>query len=207
MSGVALYMEGGGPGRSGRAALRLGMDHFLRPCKLAARRRRLSWKLVPCGSRREAYRRFKKACEDSGPNEMQMLLVDSEAPVTLPPREHLQERVGDQWDLGFAKDCAVHLMVQFMETWIVADPGALADYYGRDFITSKLPRRLDLENEPKASIERALKEATKGTQKGVYHKISHAGELLKRLNQTRVHDRCRHCKRLFEALDEIIEAS
>ena len=30
MRGVAIDMEGGGPGRTGRAALRQGMDHFPR---------------------------------------------------------------------------------------------------------------------------------------------------------------------------------
>lgn len=204
--GVAIYMEGGGPGRSGRAALRQGMDHFLGPLKLAARRRSLSWKLVPCGSRSEAYRRFRNACENADPDETRILLVDAEAPVTLAPRAHLRERVGDRWDLGFASDDTVHLMVQLMETWLVADPVALADYYGRGFNAARLPERLDLEEEPKASVERALEEATRRTGKGAYHKIRHASELLKRLDQERVKARCRHCNRLFEALDGIFVA-
>ena len=197
-------MEGGGRGPSGRAALRRGMDHFLEPVKQQARERSLPWRVVPCGSRREAYLRFKNACENADPDKTRILLVDSEAPVTLPPQAHLQARVGDRWDLRFASDDTVHLMVQFMETWIVADPDALADYYGQGFNAARLPRRLDLEEEPKASVERALEEATKDTRKGGYHKIRHASELLKRIDQTRVKDRCRHCKRLFEALDGIL---
>ena len=200
-------MEGGGPGPTGKAALRRGMDHFLGPVKQRARTRSLSWRLVPCGSRQETYRRFRDACEKSDPNETQVLLVDSEGPVTRPARAHLRERVSDQWDLSFTEDDTVHLMVQFMETWIVADPNALVDYYGQGFNVSKLPRRRDLEQEPKASVERSLKEATSSTGKGVYHKIRHASELLKRLDRPRVKDRCRHCKRLFDALDGIIGAS
>ncbi len=101
----------------------------------------------------------------------------------------------------------IHLMVQFMETWIVADPQALAEYYGQGFHATRLPGRRNLEKEPKTSVERALREATRSTGKGVYHKIRHASELLKRLNRTRVVDRCRHCKRLFKVLDGIIEAA
>lgn len=203
--GIAIYMEGGGPGPAGKAALRQGMDRFLGPLKMAARRRSLSWKLMLCGSREATYRRFKNTGRTSDPSETQILLVDSEALVRLPPQAHLRDR--DRWDLSFAREDTIHLMVQVMETWIVADPEALARYYGRDFKVGKLPRRPDLEQVPKASVQKALGEATKRTSKGVYHKIRHASALLKRLDQARVKDRCRHCKRLFEALDGIIEAA
>ena len=203
--GVAIYMEGGGPGPDGKAALRQGMDRFLCPLKQAARRRSLFWKLVPCGSRGETCRRFKNAVNNAHPNETQILLVDSEALMTLPPQAHLQET--DGWDLSFAREETIHLMVQVMETWIVADPEALARYYGQGFNVGKLPQQRDLEQEPKTSVENALKDATRRTGKGVYHKIRHASELLKRLDQARVKERCPHCKRLFEELDQIIEAA
>ena len=98
-------------------------------------------------------------------------------------------------------------MVQFIKTWIVADLKALVDDCGRYFDVSRLPARLDLEQESKASVERALEEATRGTGKDVYHKITHASELLKRLDQPRVTDRCSHCKRLFDPPDGIIGAA
>ena len=205
MSGVAIYMEGGGPSPNGKAALRQGMDRFLRPLKDAARERSLFWKLVPCGSREETYRRFRNAVENTDSDETQILLVDSEALVTRTVRVHLQER--DDWDLSFALEHTIHLMAQVMETWIVADPGALARYYGQGFNVGKLSKRQDLEQEPKTGIERALKDATRRTGKGVYHKIRHASELLKRLDPTRVKERCVHCARLFEELDRIIEAA
>ena len=205
MSGVAIYMEGGGPSPYGKAALRQGMDRFLRPLKETARERSLFWRLVPCGSREETYRRFRHAVENSDPDGTQILLVDSEALVTRTARAHLQER--DDWDLSFALEHTIHLMAQVMETWIVADPDALARYYGQRFNVGKLPRRQNLEQESKASIERALKDATRRTGKGVYHKIKHARELLTRLDPTRVKKRCRHCKRLFEELERIIAAA
>ena len=205
MRGVAIYMEGDGSRAADRAALRQGMDGFPSPLKNAARKRSLPWKVVPCGSREDTYRRFRNGVENSDHGETQVLIVDSEAKVTLPAQAHLRNR--DGWDLSFTLEQTIHLMVQVMETWIVADPGAIARYYGQDFDVRRLPRRPDLEQEPKASVAKALKDATKRSAKGAYHKTRHAGELLKRLDQARVKDRCRHCKRLFGALGGIIEAA
>ena len=198
-------MEGGGSYTAERVTLRQGMDNFLGPLKKAARKRSISWKLVPCGSREDTYRRFRDKVENADPGETHILLVDSEAMVTLPAPAHLRDR--DGWDLSFALEQRIHLMVQVMETWIVADPKAVARYYGQGFNVKRLPKRPDLEQEPKTSVGKALKAATKRSSKGAYHKAGHAGELLARLDQARVKERCRHCKRLFEALDGIIEAA
>ena len=61
MSGVAIYMEGGGDGKDAKAALRQGMDALLQPLKEAARAKALHWKLVPCGGRDKAFRGFRSA--------------------------------------------------------------------------------------------------------------------------------------------------
>ena len=134
-----------------------------------------------------------------------ILLVDAEAEVKTDPREHLLRQ--DGWDLRAAPEEAVHLMVQVMETWIVADPDELARYYGQGFKTAKLSGRIDLEQEPKTQVQSGLKEATRRTGKGRYNKISHASELLARIRPARVQARCQHCKRLFEELDRIIAAA
>lgn len=200
---LTIFMEGGG--RGNRRHLRLGMAAFLRPLAEAARGKSLPLIVVPCGSRESTFRRFRDSVNDTDPHERQILLVDSETPVTLPARAHLRET--DGWNLSFALEHTVHLMVQVMETWIVADPKAVARYYGQGFNVRRLPKRPDLEQEPKTSVEKALKEATKRSGKGAYHKTGHAGALLTLLNQRLVKERCRHCKRLFEALDGIIEAA
>ena len=61
MSGIAIYMEGGGTGKENRAGLRQGMDAFLESLKEAARYKALRWKLVCCGPRDEAFRVFRNA--------------------------------------------------------------------------------------------------------------------------------------------------
>lgn len=204
MSGIAIYMEGGGKGK-GKATLRLGMDAFLQPLKNAAKEKKLGWKLVCCGPRNEAFRGF-QAAVNNGDATVHVLLVDAEGPVNLLPRRHLRDR--DGWDLSFTGENTVHLMVQTMETWIVADPAALKSYYGnKDFKVEKLPSAPDLETVPKADVESSLREATTGTQKGRYQKIKHASDLLKRIDVERVKNRCSHCRRLFDKLRQIINAA
>lgn len=199
MRSVAIYMEGGGESPGGKAALRQGMDALLEPLKVAARKHRLRWKLVPCGGRDRAFRAFRKAT-DADSDTLVVLLVDSEAPVVSTSSvAHLIER--DRWDLRRDEDDAIHLMVQVMETWIVADVGALKEYYGHGFRPNPLPRRQALEEVQKAEVARALDEATVGTTKGAYHKIRHAGDLLARIDSERVKERCPHFGRMWEWLE------
>ena len=204
MSGVAIYMEGGGKGKEGRSALRAGMDGFLRRLKAAARAKAWRWKLVCCGPRNEALRGFRSAVA-RGDDTVTVLLVDAEGPVTKPVREHLRER--DEWDLGFAEDVAVHLMAQTMETWIVSDSEALAGYYGQGFNENALSKRANLEEEPKADVERTLNRATERSGKGRYHKIRHASHLLRRTDAERVRKRCPHCRRLFDVVGRMMDAA
>ena len=207
MRGLRLFVEGGGDRRVGARALRNGFQEFLGQVRARARERRLRWHLVMCGSRREAYERFLREAASST-DEFIVLLVDSEAEVTKAPKAHLAERAGDEWTAwDQALDDQVHLMVQTMETWLVADAEALRAYYGGRFNSNVLPKRPDLEKVPKENVGPALARATLKTQKGEYHKIRHASELLARIDPEKVQARCRHCRRLFETLTEAIEVA
>ena len=204
MSGVAIYMEGGGNKGNGRTALRQGMDAFLDPLKEAARAKEIHWKLICCGSRNEAFRGFRNALRN-GDDGIVVLLVDSEGLVQGAPRAHLHAR--DRWELTGVEDTAVHLMVQTMETWIVADMDTLSGYYGQRFNQRALPRATDLERVGKQDIENSLQRATERTQKGRYRKIAHASDLLKQIDPDTVQARCRHCRRLFDELGRMIDAA
>ena len=204
MSGVAIYMEGGGEGKDGKASLRQGMDALLQPLKEAARAKVLRWKLVPCGGRDKAFRGFRNAAANGG-DAIVVLLVDAEGPVNGAPRSHLESR--DGWDMSFASENTINLMVQTMETWIVADPDALSTYYGQNFNGNVLPRRENLEEVAKADVARVLDRATERTRQDRYHKIKHASELLKRIDVERVKHRCPHCARLFDVLERMIDAA
>jgi hypothetical protein len=87
-----------------------------------------------------------------------------------------------------------------MEAWLVADPEALAEYYSQRFNGNALPRRPNLEEEPKTQIYNALENATRQTQKGSYGKIKHASALLKLVSPQRAQERCPHCRRFFDTV-------
>lgn len=198
MTELAIYMEGGGKGDS-RAILRQGMDVFLTALKDAARVRSWRWKLVCCGSRHEAMDRFLDRARSAGDTEFVLLLADAEGPVRTSHAAHL--------GLDGVHDDVVHLMIEIMETWIVADDTALADYYGQRFKRGMLPKARNLETIQKADIMTALDGATQATRKGRYHKIRHAGDLLRRIDPNKVRGRCPSCKRLFETLSRVIAAT
>lgn len=197
MSSIAIYMEGGGDKAGSKAMLRQGMDAFLAEIKDAFRVKQCRWKLVCCGGRDEAYKGFQ-----NGDADILVLLVDSEDPVSLTPTGHLMAR--DGWDFSGVNDDYVHLMVQSMEAWIIADPDSLATYYGHHFQKNALPRHQNLEKVNKDDIEDSLDRATQKTQKGKYHKIQHASHLLKNINPAIVRKRCPHCDRLFRTLPGLI---
>ena len=200
---IAIYFEGGGNSAETKAMLRQGMSAFLKPLVDMARQRRCRWSITSCGGRDQAFDAFIDAIEKY-PDTFNILLVDSEAAVTAIPRTHLKQR--DGWNLDSAKEVHVHLMAQCMETWLVANPEALAKYYNQGFNAGTLPKRPDLEEEPNALIYAALEDATRQTQKGRYGKIKHASALLKHVRSGKVRIRCQHCERFFKTVSAQIES-
>ncbi len=228
MRSIAIYVEGGGDTAQQKADLRVGLDQLLIGQKNAARAKRMGWKLVACGGRSGAYRDFLNAVQKGEDPALCLLLVDSEE--CLPPegpvvgtesddergqrerrealirRDHLVRR--DGWDLAGIEADRLHLMIVCMETWIVADPGAMESYYGPGFRLNSLPQRVNLEDEPKSSLYEKLAAATRETSKGPYSesnkaKIRHASKLLARLDPARVAGRCPRFATLTRCLDRI----
>lgn len=199
MSDTVIYFEGGGK-REGRAQLRQAMERFLNADGDGPAGRAKPIRVVACGSRGEALKRFRCAVEQQGET-ASLLLIDSEGPVDWnreTPIAFLARQ--DAWNLSFAGAEAVHLMVQFMESWIVSDPEALEAYYGKGFHRKALPAARDLETVAKADIEKALAAATKSTRKRCYHKMRDAPALLKQMDPRLARERCRGCARLFRTL-------
>jgi hypothetical protein len=188
VNGVAVYIEGGGDSRAGRDRIRQGMSGFLVSLRAAANRKRLHWKVVACSGRDGARDAFLTAIKTS-PETFNVLLVDSESPVAQPPRAHL--RLRDGWTLEGARENSIHLMIQVMEAWIIADPDAMARYYDKQFLKNAFPRTQNLETVEKDRIYKALAHATAKTKKGEYHKIDHAADLLGEIDPGKVRRRCR----------------
>ena len=94
-------------------------------------------------------------------------------------------------------------MVEMMESWFHADKDALASYYGKkDFKRAALAANPQVEQIPKKDLADGLKNATRDTSKGPYHKTAHAPEILARINPGLVRQAAPNCARLFDALQE-----
>jgi hypothetical protein len=180
---VTLFVEGGGNDNQAlQTECRRGFRTLLERATLKGRMS----KIVACGSRGEAYDSFCTALAAAGPNDFPMLLVDSEAPVTQQPWDHLKAHDGWAKPAG-ATDDHVHLMVPCMENWLRSDPAALAQYYGQGFKPKKLPANPQPESVGKTALYAALKAATRDTKtKGEYDKGGHSFELLARIDPAKL---------------------
>jgi len=205
VKGIRIYVEGGGKDNETKAAVRNGFDLFFRTLKDLARKKSLEWRVVACGSRSEAFRAF---CRDLKhyPETFNVLLVDSEGPISARanPWNYLASR--DHWKQPDATNDQCHLMVQFMESWFVADLTALSQFYGHHFNARALPHNANIEAIAKKDVERSLKQATKNTSKGGYHKIRHGAEILGMIDAQRVRAASRFCDRLFRTVESQIQA-
>lgn len=184
MREIRLYIEGGGEKSDTKAAIREGFSRFLGG----------GIRVIPCGSRENAFRSFRAALRDH-PLAVNLLLVDSEGPVDRSAMEHLAS-----WQLTEVSEEVLHLMVQAMEAWLLCDLEALAGYYGQGFRANALPKRKNIEEVPKDQLISVLNRATAETTKGRYHKIWHCRDLLIRIDPAKVRARAPHCERLFRAL-------
>jgi hypothetical protein len=182
---IRVYFEGD-------TRLRRGFHAFLLETVEAARSARLRIQFIATGG--TPAQDFRDAL-DSHPDAVSILLLDSEGPF----HPHSERALS----VGFAPADRVFWMVQMMESWFLADPEALANYYKTGFLTSALPGNSDIESLPKTRVEECLKKATRKTQKRVYDKANHAPDILALIKSARVRSASRHCDRLFIELERL----
>jgi hypothetical protein len=197
VSEIRVYIEGGGDSRTTKDELRKGYHQFMASLYAIARPKRIRFHIVMCGGRDSAYSDFMAAIA-AHPNAFNILLVDAEAPVTGTPWAHLNGR--DGWPIPGATDDHCHLMVEMLESWLIADVNTLATYYGQGFHWNSIPKNQNVEAIPKAAINTALVNSTRHTQKGEYKKIRDASRLLAVIDAAVVRGKAAHCDRLFTLL-------
>jgi len=195
---IRIYIEGGGNDRLSWRKIRAGFGEFFDPLRQLARSRRIEWSIIPCGSRNETFEEFRIGLRRH-PDAFNVLLVDSESRVVLPRWDHLRRQ--DLWDIPALHEDQCHFMVRAIEAWLVADPDAMAGFYGQGFRRNALPRQEDVEGVEKDDLMTAIKNAVKGTNKRTYRKIDHCAELLKRIDRQKVRSRAHHCDLLFNTLE------
>ena len=201
---MKLYVEGGGDSNSLKTECRKGFSKFLEKAGLKGRMPRI----VASGSRQNAYNDFVIACRNG---EQAMLLVDSESAVAAEnsvlgseqPWQHLAERQGDQWSKpNNANEDQCHLMVECMESWLLADRKALAVFFSNGFNENALPATTrSVESVSKQQLFVSLAQATRNC-KSSYSKGNNSFKLLARLDANLVMAASPWAKRFVDELKE-----
>lgn len=201
MNEIRIYVEGGGDKERTKRKLRQGFEQFFSVFRDRAREKKGKLRILPCGTRKKAYKSFRNAIEKNK-NDFNILLVDAEKRVNCKPWVHLKQLDKAWTKPKGSKDDQCHMMVTIMESWIIADKAALRDYYKQRFRENHIPTHHNVETINKNTVINSLKTATKNTQKGEYHKIDHASDLLKMIDVNTVRSKALHCKRLFRVLEQ-----
>lgn len=201
---LEIYVEGGGKSNNHRAKLRAAFLEALRDLRAKAAVKKWDLRPIFLGPGPEAFKRFVKDTPAPA-NSRRLLLIDAEGPVTSDVRNHLLSQFG--WDVSGLDPDDLHLMVQCMEVWFLADIDALKSYFGPKINISKLPNRKNLEEEPKEDCFAKLKVACQTTPTGIYGKGEHSAELLKRITWSTVCARLPHAQRFNARLEAVISSA
>jgi hypothetical protein len=207
---VTLYVEGGGDSKAQHSECREGFRKLL---EKAGFRERMP-KIVACGGRGSAFDDFKTALSQSTSEDFPILFVDSESPVQAATRwGHLRQTEGVHWQKPDAvTEDHLHLMVQCMETWIVADRNALKDYFGQHLRENALPpsstsqERCRLEQRSKESVQDDLERATHDCGRDrQYRKGKKSFIILSKIDPHLLKD-LPHFQKFLQVLDERCES-
>ncbi|MBF0435431.1 MAG: DUF4276 family protein [Magnetococcales bacterium] len=217
---VRIYAEGGGEKGQSKKGLDIMMRAAFKTFIMKALQQTYPYQeplersfiIEACGSRIQAYDSFCHALAQriSGDTEKKgevLLLVDSESEVAgnIGPWTHLKKREGDGWERpNGAMDEHVHLMVQFMETWFLADPKNVASYFGKNFNKRALPVSEKIEKVPKDKVLQYLNNAARKTSKKIYDKGDSSFGILEKIDPCLVQIKSPWCCRFLKVLDDIL---
>ncbi|MGA2593498.1 MAG: DUF4276 family protein [Bryobacteraceae bacterium] len=185
-SEIRIYFEGD-------KSLKAGFDTFLRDIKDRAKAAPCKVSIVATGGTPE--RDFGIAMRKH-PAAWNILLRDSEGPFKPSLSVSLCEKAG--WPPPRAD--SIFWMVEMMESWFHADKDCLEEYYGSGFRKKALTANPRVEEIPKQDLIDGLKDATRDTKKGAYHKTKHAPFLLEKIRPALVRTAAPNCERLFQVV-------
>lgn len=200
---VTVYVEGGGH-KALDSQLRAAFRKLLARADADVR----SIKVVAGGSREATFDKFQRACSQGV---TAYLLVDSEGPVPAAyqqsakeawtPWRYLHQASDDGWTPpGNASETECHLMVQCMESWFLACPKALEQYFGQGFKARALSGQpTNTEDVAKDQVLQGLKKATRYCRKR-YDKGRDSFKILERLEPNAVRTGSGWADRFFKML-------
>ncbi len=194
---VIVFVEGGGNRKLDDACRRGFRQFFIR-----AGLNPSCFSIVACGNATKACERFVMRLNCPLPNEVSLLLVDSEEPVAAADAwSHLSSRKENKLrrPVG-ASDDSAQLMVQCMEAWFLADRETLKAYFGQSFSDSKLPSSANIEAVAKDRTLESLKDTTRESKKGRYDKGEHSFAILERLDASKVVKASHHAEALIAVI-------
>ena len=200
---VKIYVEGGGYPVLDRECRKAFHKFF----EKAGFKKRLP-RVMPCGRRNAAYDDFYTALNIARKTgDIVFLLVDSEDPIRSVnkdnPWEHLLDR--DKWERpNGATNEQVHLMVECMENWFLADPKALQTFFGQRFHPGSLPNNPNIETITKSEVLKCLEKASRNTQKGSYGKGAHSFKVLELIDTKKVIAASPSALRLVNELKKVL---
>lgn len=128
------------------------------------------------------------------------MLVDSEEPVASGDsvRQHLWKR--DQWKMpGGVRDEQLHLFVQVMESWFLADPEGCAKHLKKGFRSQDLSGR-PIESVSKKDVYQSLAKAVGEIAAKSYSKGQHSFGVIACLDPAKVEQASPSAKRLLDWL-------
>jgi hypothetical protein len=147
----------------------------------------------------EGVRQFSHQCSVA-------LLVDADGPVPADtPARHIEAKLNSAHVPPHARS-NVFLMVQCMESWLVADAALLESCFGNKLRPRALPQNPDLESVSKKDVATALNDAVKETPAGKYHKVRDAARILELLSPAVVAKRSKHARMLHQFLLNAVRA-
>lgn len=199
---VKIYVEGGGDAKALKRKCREGFSTLLAKAGFEGRMP----SIVACGGRNDAYDSFKTALRAQlKTNVTPILLVDSEGAFVIGADiwAYLDARDGWSRPTGCSDD-DVHLMVQCMESWLIADPNALAEHFGKGFNKGSLPKHAQPEQLDKPRLIPAIEKAIRQCAKKRYDKGSDSFAILARCDPAELRTKMPFFNRLCERLEALL---
>lgn len=196
---IKLYIEGGGDNPVQDTEFRAGWTAFFKRAGLDAVRKMP--RPIRGGGREQTFDAYCTAVKTRKADELPLLLVDSEDVVQTEHDvwQHLKTR--DNWNKPKeAGKNDAFLMITCMETWFIADRGALKDFFKGCWNDKALPKWTNLEKVERKKAFAALVKATANCGERQYAKGSVSFDLLKVIDPAKIEHAFPSAKALLERL-------